>query len=181
MRLTSLQIKRHEFAKKLRGFDPEEVQDFLEQISHEFEDIVAENETLKKQVEETNTQLSEFRRIEKNLQETLLKAQENSSKAIESTRKQSGLMMKEAEIKAQQIIDKAKEQANDVRNSIIQLREERDLIISRLKAIVTSQASLLELKVESAGEEYMPAAEKKTNELQKRRQINIDKVIEKII
>jgi cell division initiation protein len=181
MRVTPLQIKRQEFSKKLRGFDPEEVQDFLDKIAQTFEEVTAENDALKKQVEESSAQLAEYRRIEKNLQETLLKAQENSSKAIESTKKQSGLMMKEAEIKAQQIIDKAKEQANDVRNSIIQLREERDLIIARVKAIVTSQANLLEMKVESAGEEYVPAAEKKTVELQKKRQINIDKVIEKII
>jgi cell division initiation protein len=181
MRVTPLQIKRQEFSKKLRGFDPEEVQDFLEKISQTFEEVIAENDALKKQVDESSSQLAEYRRIEKNLQETLLKAQENSSKAIESTKKQSGLMMKEAEIKAQQIIDKAKEQANDVRNSIIQLREERDLIIARLKAIVTSQANLLELKVESAGDEFVPATEKKAVETQKKRQINIDKVIEKII
>lgn len=181
MRVTPLQIKRQEFSKKLRGFDPEEVQDFLEKISQTFEEVIAENDSLKRQVDENSSQLAEYRRIEKNLQETLLKAQENSSKAIESTKKQSGLMMKEAEIKAQQIIDKAKEQANDVRNSIIQLREERDLIIARLKAIVTSQANLLELKVESAGDEFVPAAEKKAVETQKKRQINIDKVIEKII
>ncbi len=181
MRLTPLQIKRQEFAKKLRGFDPVEVQEFLDKIAQEFEEVIAENKELKKQVEESNAQLLEFHRIEKNLQETLLKAQENSSKAIESTKKQSGLMMKEAEIKAQQMIEKAKEQANEIRNSIIQLRSERDLIIARLKAIITSQANLLELKIENADEEVPVQSERKKQEQQRKQQINIDQVMDKIL
>ncbi len=180
MRLSPLQIKRQEFSKKFRGLDEEEVSSFLEKIAQEFEDIHLENESLKKQVEETAAQLAEFRRIEKNLQETLLKAQENSSKAIESTKKQSSLMMKEAEIKSQQIIDKAKEQANEIRNSIIVMREERDVIISRLKAIVTSQANLLEIKVEKAGEETPQQPEKKVNEPNKKRTIDIGTILDKM-
>lgn len=180
MRLSPLQIKRQEFSKKFRGLDEEEVSSFLEKIAQEFEDIHLENESLKKQVEETAAQLAEFRRIEKNLQETLLKAQENSSKAIESTKKQSSLMMKEAEIKSQQIIDKAKEQANEIRNSIIVMREERDVIISRLKAIVTSQANLLEIKVEKAGEETPQQPEKKVNGPNKKRTIDIGTILDKM-
>ena len=45
-------------------------------------------------------------------------------------------MIKEAEIKASQIIEKAKENANEIRNSVINLREEKDLIVAKLKSIV---------------------------------------------
>ncbi len=178
MRLSAVSIKHQEFNKVFRGFDAEEVQAFLEKIADDYEELQTENETLKKQIEEAEEQLVEFRRIEKNLQETLLKAQENSAKSIESSKKQTNLMLKEAEIKAQQIIEKAKEYANEVRSSIINLREERDLIIAKLRAIVNSQANLLEMKVEKAGDE--PVAEKKT-ETPKKHQINIDQVIEKLL
>jgi cell division initiation protein len=178
MRLSAVSIKHQEFNKVFRGFDAEEVQAFLDKIADDYEELQTENEVLKKQVEEAEEQLVEFRRIEKNLQETLLKAQENSAKSMESSKKQTNLMMKEAEIKAQQLIEKAKENANEVRSSIINLREERDLIIAKLRAIINSQANLLEMKVEKAGDE--PAPEKKT-EAPKKHQINIDTVIEKLL
>jgi cell division initiation protein len=107
-----------------------------------------------------------------------LKAQESSTKSLESTRKQSTLMVKEAEIKASQILEKARESANEIRNAVINLREERDLVVARLKAIISSQAHLLEMKVENAGDEKTPA---KKIEGAKKIDINIDEIVNKIL
>ncbi|HPI37246.1 MAG TPA: DivIVA domain-containing protein [Ignavibacteriaceae bacterium] len=178
MRISPLSIKRQEFNKSFRGFDKDEVEDFLERLSNDVEEIQNENDSLKKQIEEANGQLTEFKRIEKNLQETLLKAQENSAKSFESAKKQANLLIKEAEIKAEQIIEKSREEADDVRSSIIKLREERDLIIARLKAIIDTQARLLEMKVEKASEDVVH--EIKTEAVNKV-QIDIDQIIDKLI
>lgn len=178
MRITPLSIKKQEFNKSFRGFDKDEVEDFLERLSKDVEEIQNENDSLKKQIEEANSQLSEFKRIEKNLQETLLKAQENSAKSFESAKKQSNLLIKEAEIKAEQIIEKSREEADEIRSSIIKLREERDLIIARLKAIIDTQARLLEMKVEKAAEDVIP--ESKTEPL-KKIQIDIDQIVDKLL
>ena len=86
--------------------------------------------------------------------------------------------MKEAELKASQIIEKARENANDIRNAIINLREEKDLIISKLKAIVNSQSNLLELKVEGAGDEK--ASGKKIEDSNKM-DIDINDILNKIL
>ncbi len=153
MKISPINIKRQEFSTKLRGFDKDEVQAFLDKIADEFDTLQKDNESLKKELEQANAKLNEFRRIEKNLQDTLLKAQESSTKSIESTKKQSSLMIKEAEIKASQIMEKARENTNEIRNAVINLREERDLLIANLKSIINSQAHLLEIKVEEAGNE----------------------------
>ncbi len=153
MKISPLEIRQQEFTKKMRGFDPDEVQNFLESLADEVQKINEENESLKSEVEALTEQINEYKKIEKNLQDTLLKAQENSTKSLEAAKKQTSLMLKEAELKAAQIIEKARENTNDIRNAVVNLREEKDLIIAKLKAIVNSQANLLELKVERAGEE----------------------------
>ena len=66
-------------------------------------------------------------------------------------------MIREAELKASQIIEKARESTNDIRNAVVNLREEKDLILAKLKTIVSSQANFLELKVERAGDEKQRA------------------------
>lgn len=178
MKFSPLSIKKQDFSRSVRGFDKEEVQAFLEKLADEFEDLLMENETFKKDLDDANEKLTEFRKIEKNLQGTLLKAQESSSKAIESTKKQTSLMIKEAEIKASQIIEKARENANAIRSAVINLREERDLIISKLKAVITSQANLLEMKVEEAGEEEIIT--KKIEEA-KKIDIDVDDIVNRIL
>jgi len=178
MKISPVSIKRQEFAKKMRGYDPEEVQAFLEKLADDVDELLKENEQLHQQVETLNANLNEFKKIEKNLQDTLLKAQESSTKTIESTKKQASLIVKEAELKAAQTIEKARENANEIRNAVIQLREEKDLIIAKLKAIINSQAHLLEMKVEDAGEERKaPRKEEPTQKLD----IDLDDIVDKLL
>ena len=178
MKFSPMSIKQQDFSKSVRGYDKEEVQAFLDKLSYEFEAVQKENEQLKKELETASARLAEFRRIEKNLQDTLLKAQESSAKTHESTKKQTGLMIKEAEIKASQILEKARESANEIRNAVINLREEKDLVVAKLRSIISSQAHLLEVKVESAGEER---ATVKKLEQAKNIDINIDEIVNKIL
>ena len=178
MKVSPISIKKQEFNKSLRGYDKDEVQAFLEKLADEFESLQKENDSLKKELDDATAKLAEFRRIEKNLQDTLLRAQESSTKSIESTKKQAGLIVKEAEIKASQILEKARENANEIRNAVINLREERDLIVANLKSIINSQAHLLEMKVEDAGEEVVSA---KQVEQAKKIDINVDDVVNKLL
>jgi cell division initiation protein len=179
MKVSPLSIKKQEFKKGLRGYDQEEVQAFLEKLSDEFELLQKENETLKKELETSNDKLDEFRKIEKNLQLTLLKAQESSSRSIESTKKQAGLIVKEAEIKASQILEKARESANEIRNAVIHLREERDMIISKLNAVINTQAKLMEKNVKDAGAEIIktPAAKEEIKDIE----IDLNDIVNKLL
>lgn len=155
MRISPLNIKNQEFNKSLRGYDKDEVHDFLDKLAGEYEEVARENELFRKDLEEARSQLAEFKRIEKNLQETLLRAQESSSKAIESAKKQTALMIKEAEIKSEQMMEKARAEAEYIRSSLVKLKEERTLIIAKLKSIISSQSTLLEMsfnKKEGSGE-----------------------------
>ena len=148
MKLSPENIKKQEFKNSFRGFDREEVQAFLEKLADDIDEQQKENEELKIKLEEVNKELSEFKKIEKNIEKTLAKAEESSSRSIEAAKKKTNMLIQEAELKAQQILEKARENANEVRNSLVQLREERTLIVSKLKAIINSQAHLLEIKVE---------------------------------
>lgn len=178
MKLSPLLIKKQEFEKSFRGYNVDEVQTFLDKISSEMEYLINENEDLEQEVESLNAKVTEFQKIEKNLQDTLLRAQETSAQALESAKKQSALIVKEAEIKASQIIQNAEDIANEMRNAVIALREEKDLIIARLKAIVSTQTNLLEGKVKDAGEE--PKKTKAQDEPEKL-DIDVDGIVDRLL
>lgn len=132
MKFTPFSIKNQEFSRTVRGFDRDEVKAYLEQLSDEVERLQAENSKLNAEIEKMNSQMEGYRRIEKNLQSTLLSAQESSSKAVESAKKQTALLIKESELKAAQIIEEAKEKANDIRDAVLKLREEKKLTRSKI-------------------------------------------------
>lgn len=178
MKYSPFNIKNQEFNKSVRGYDKDEVKAYLEKLSDEFELLQSDNKKLSEELEGVREEITEFKRIEKNLQSTLLNAQESSSKSVESAKKQTALILKEAELKAAQIVEKAKENANFIRDSVLQLREERDLLIARLKAMLSSQTSLLEMNVESI--ETHPSF-KKSVQKEEKTDMDIDDIVEKLL
>jgi len=182
MKFTPFGIRSQEFNRTVRGYDREEVKAYLEKLSDEFERILSENDKLKIEIDRTEEQLKEFRRIEKNLQTALLNATENSTKAIESTKKQTALIIKEAELKAAQIIENSKESANKTLESVFKLREEKKLLVARIKAMIDTQASLLDFNVESIDTKpkkiQQVKAEKPTDD---QSEINVDDILEKLL
>jgi len=181
MGFTPHNIKNQEFSRSVRGYDKDEVHAFLESVSDEFEKLQYENEKINSEIDLLKDQVSEFKKIEKNLQETLLKAQESSTKAVDSAKKQTALMIKEAELKAVQIIDNANEQAEFIRNAVIKLREEKNLFIAKIKAMVDSQAKLLALNVENIKPLPVETKSQKKDDLKIKEEISVNDILEKLL
>lgn len=178
MKLSPLLIKKQEFEKSMRGYNVEEVQTFLNKISSEMEELINKNERLKGEVEKLNGEVNEFQKIERKLQDDILKTQEISAQTLESAKKQSELIVKEAEVKASQMIRNSEEKVNVLQNAVMTLREEKDLIIARLRAIVGTQSNLLEGKVKDAGEE--PKKPKVQDQAEKL-DIDLDGIVDKLL
>jgi len=162
MRFTPFSIKAQEFNKAVRGYDKEEVRVYLESLSNEFENIQKENDELHSNIENSSEQIGEFQKLEKSLQATLVTAHESSNKAVESARKQNQLIIKEAEIKANQLVEKATKDAVLIRDSVLKLREEKNLLIAKLKAMIETQADLLNLDTKTVGSIPVPKNKKVT-------------------
>lgn len=178
MKLSPLLIKKQEFEKSMRGYNVDEVKTFLDKISSEMEELLNENETLEQKVAALNHKVEEFQKIEKNLQDTLIKTQETSTEIVDSAKKQSALIIKEAEIKASQIVQNAEDIANEMRKAVLTLREEKDLIIARLKVIVGTQTTLLEGKVKDAGEERKKT---KVQDEAEKFDIDVDGIVDRLL
>jgi len=176
MKFTPYNIKNQEFNQAFRGFDKEEVLSFLEAVAAEFGTLISENDKLQKQVDSISKELEEFKRVEKSLQSTLVNATETSTRAVESAKKQQQLIIREAEIKAAQILEKVKDEAAQVRESILKLQDEKKLIISKIKAIIESQTKIFELSANYSSQQVIsePVREEKTK-------IDVDDILEKLL
>ncbi|KAA0991497.1 DivIVA domain-containing protein [Dyadobacter aurulentus] len=103
MKISAIEIRKHTFEKIFRGYDPDEVDAFLNSLSQEWERFSSENSLLKMQLEYAEKELSKLKDIESTLFRTL-KAAEDTSKLIE----------KEANELAEKRIEESKTTANDL-------------------------------------------------------------------
>lgn len=136
MKLSALDIKKQDFKKTMRGYDLTEVRAFLEIVSSQWESLVTENREQSTRLTELETQLKDYRQVEKVLHQTMLNAEETSRQTIENARLQSQNMVKEAELKGSSIIEAARRDVADLRQQIQILNSHRSDIINRLKGMV---------------------------------------------
>ena len=65
--LRPIDIQTKEFEHKIKGYNPDQVDDFLDKVIHDYEILIKENQSLKEKLEETENKLSSYKSIEKRL------------------------------------------------------------------------------------------------------------------
>jgi len=143
MKITPLEIKRQQFKKAMRGYDPIEVETFLEMVSNDLEELIRENREQKDKIIELETQLVDYKNIERSLQQTFMQAQETSGKSIENSKREAEIIIKEAEVKASQIVEKARLDFAHIKEDIFQLKSRKESVLSRLKVLLSSELNLI--------------------------------------
>lgn len=102
-----MDINNKEFKKVLRGYDQDEVDEFLDKIGDNYEEIYKENSALKEKVSILNEKIDHYLKIEETIQNTLILAQNAAEQAKQSAKKEADLIVRNANDTSQRIIDKA--------------------------------------------------------------------------
>ena len=145
MKLTPLDIKKQSFKTKVRGFDPIEVESFLEMIADEYETILNERKRLAEEVIKLKTRLTDYQQVEKTLQETLMNAQETVSQSRENSKREAQIVLREAELKAERILDEVREKLDKMKNELLILKSQKESFAKRLKHLLESQIELIKV------------------------------------
>jgi cell division initiation protein len=153
MRITPLDIQQKQFPMRLRGFDVDEVYSFLELIREELEELLRENASLKEQLSRADGQLQEYKNMEVTLRETLMTAQQMVEDYKTNARKEAELILKEAEIKADNMIKEAQEKVVKIHEDIVDLKGIRRHFKEEVKRLIDSHLKMLEFDKEREGEE----------------------------
>ena len=107
MKLTPMDINNKEFKKGLRGYNSDEVDEFLDDVVDNYEEMYKENANLKEKLANLNEKVEHYSKIETTIQNTLILAQNAAEQAKNSAQKEAELMVKNANETAQKVMDKA--------------------------------------------------------------------------
>jgi len=149
MKINPVNIKSQTFSKTFRGYDTTEVKTFLSNLADDLAEILQENVKLKNDLEYHISKNSEYVRIEKNLQEVLLKTQEDSEKALEKAKQEAENIVQKAKEEANTIINEAKAKVDKLNEEIDILENHKKLLLIKLKNFVSLEANLLKTSLNS--------------------------------
>jgi cell division initiation protein len=144
MRITPLDIQQKQFPMKFRGFDVEEVYAFLEVIREEMEELLRENANLKETIQRTENQNKEYKNMETNLRETLMTAQQMVEEYKINARKEAELLIKEAELRADEMIRESHEKVIKIHEDITDMKGIRRHFKEELKRLIENHLTMLE-------------------------------------
>ena len=144
MRITPLDIQQKQFTSKFRGFDIEEVDSFLELIREEMEELLRENANLREEAKRYETQMKEYKSVDSTLKDTLIATQKMVEDYQTNARKEAELIMKEAELRAEEMLTQAHGKVIKVHEDITDLKGVRTHFKEELRRLIESHMSMLE-------------------------------------
>jgi len=109
--LTPIEIHNKEFPTKFKGYDPEEVNDYLDEVIRTVEQLIRENKDLEKRVKFNEEKVSYFNSIQETLNKSIIVAQEAADRLKENARKDAEIIIFEAEKEAERLLKEAAENA----------------------------------------------------------------------
>jgi cell division initiation protein len=144
MRITPLDVRNHTFSRRWGGLDAAEVESFLQLVSEDYESLVRENESQGERIRQLEQRVEQLVQDERLLKETLLSAQAMTTDLREAAVKESEVLVGEAEVKAEKILDAAHRRAAKIGDEIREMRGMRTRLAEVLRATLETHLSLVD-------------------------------------
>jgi cell division initiation protein len=144
MKVTPLDLRQQRFQTVMRGYDRGEVQAFLLEAADDYENALRDNDKLRQDVAKLEAVLGEHRGQERNLRNTLLTAQKLADEIKDHAQQESALILREAEGRADLLLQKAQARLEDVQREIDGLRMKRREAENDIEALIRTLNTTLE-------------------------------------
>lgn len=144
MKVTPLDLKKADFKRVLRGFDPDDVNELLAAAAETLEEMVRENRELKDKANRLDEQLKSYQSMEKTLNETLITAQKSGDATRQAAEREAELIVAKAEVQAEKLVEEAKSELKRIRYQIEMMEHEKEAYLVKMRSLVASQWKLLQ-------------------------------------
>ncbi|HUV50447.1 MAG TPA: DivIVA domain-containing protein [Anaerolineae bacterium] len=160
MKIMPIEIQQQQFKVRFRGFDVKEVDKFLEQLADTFELLQQENKNAQDEIQRIKLESQGYKEREEIFKRAMLNTQKVLDQMNENARKSAELIVADAEVKAEKILNGAHKRLAQLHDDITELKRQRIQIEVQIRSIIESHSKLLEI-----GNEGMKAMDKEDTKL----------------
>ena len=146
MKITPLDIQQQNFQVRFRGYDREEVQEFLRRVSETVEELVRENIDVRERTDKLEREVSDLRKKDASLNELLVTTQKMAENLKDQARREANLILKEAELKSDELLKDAHADLRTIQRDLLELRKNRVLAIEKLRSWLQLINKMIEIE-----------------------------------
>lgn len=146
-------VKHKQFRRVLRGFDEQEVFDYLSEVARKMQQLMKDNASLRDKVEEYAGRMEQYNRMEEVLQDALLVAQEAAAEVKNNALEEAKLIRQEAQQEAQAIRRAAQQEVAQAEASYNSLLERSRALRAQMRGHLLSHLEVLDQEDRSLGAE----------------------------
>ncbi|HCA7067583.1 TPA: DivIVA domain-containing protein [Staphylococcus pseudintermedius] len=143
MAFTPSEIKNKAFTRIKNGFEPTEVEQYLEQLSHEIERLKEDKKQLEKVLEERDAHIQSFKEVDKSVGEAIVSAQRAADETKAAAQKERDAIIQKAQAEASQIVNDGIEKARRLSFQTEDMKRQSKVFRSRFRMLVEAQLDLL--------------------------------------
>lgn len=145
MKITPLELRKHQFKKgfKVSGYDPEEVNSFIRQMADQWSEVLEDLRLAESRVSELENKLKHYEQVELALQEALETARGTARQLEDSATQKAKLVVEEAELRAQRLLQDAEQERYSVRKDIVKLNSRQSEIAAKMRAFLMAEMEVL--------------------------------------
>lgn len=140
--LTPSDIREKTYKSGL-GYDKKEVEQFMQEVANDFEQLTAENESLKKKINDLTDSICYYKSIEKTLQKALVIAEKTAQDIKDNANKEAKAIELDAKANAKMIESQALKQSEMLEHKTLNLLKQYDLFKAHYKNLLNAQLELL--------------------------------------
>jgi cell division initiation protein len=152
MEWTPADIQHKTFRNSWKGFNPKEVGIFLQEVAEEIHRLRIENAEQRKDLEDLEHELNEYKEREKAIRNVLLNAHKTAEQMKANAEKEAQLIVADAELKAEKIIQGAHERLSIEKENIAELKRQHIQLEVKLRATIEAFRRLLDNEKLEQGE-----------------------------
>lgn len=142
--LTPLEIENKKFSKQMvNGYNVEEVDEFLDLLTVDYEKVYKEMSDAKGKVDELNESLEHYRSIENTLQSTLMMAQSTAEEVKNIARQQAEQIINDAQANAKKALEQVEQEAVIKRKELDDIQKQFDIYKAKMESLLISQLELI--------------------------------------
>jgi DivIVA domain-containing protein len=154
--LTPLDVRRYDFGRALRGYDPERVEQFRAQVAEELERLTRQTQELEAKAKGFHEQLRAFRERDKALNDALVSAQQLRGEIREQSEREAQLILREARGEADRIVEGSRGEIRHLQAHIVELERARRNYLAQLRVMVERQLADLIAAEQAPGASVPP-------------------------
>jgi len=148
MGVTPLVVRQKEFTTRFRGFDVQEVDVFLEEISKELESKGRSIEDVKQENHRLNLENQGYRKREDSMKTAMIQSRKVLDQMKENSKKEAQLAIANAGVEAEKILNRAHKRLSQLHSDIIELKRQRIQLEMQISAVLESHSKMLEMTKE---------------------------------